>query len=147
VIVEDDQAKPVEGHVVTTQITPEYRLDLVSLTHVRQEMARVYKQARFGKLATQKATRLIYALRTIADLMEREAALAAPGRIVDGTSELVRVPATRQRLAEFIGERVRGYAALAGANGFVLPDPLSAAAEGPRERVAVCEVSGGPGEP
>jgi hypothetical protein len=44
------------------------RLD--TLTRVRLEMTKLYKEARHGKLETQEATRLVFILQNIARLIE-----------------------------------------------------------------------------
>lgn len=46
------------------------RLD--SLTAVRRELAKLYKLARHGKIATQDAARLCFMLNTLATMIERD---------------------------------------------------------------------------
>lgn len=57
------------GNVVLTPTrTPPIKLD--SLRHLRDEMGRVYREARAGKIDTQGATRLIYMLGELRKLYE-----------------------------------------------------------------------------
>lgn len=56
------------------------RLNLGTVDAVRREMARVYRHAKFGQMATQDATRLIYMLSQILkafELTEIEKRIAA----------------------------------------------------------------------
>ena len=46
------------------------RTALTKLEHVRDEMARVYRNARTGKIETQEATRLTYILNALAKIIE-----------------------------------------------------------------------------
>jgi hypothetical protein len=45
------------------------RADLASLTDVRRELGRVYRDMRTGKVACQDGTRYTYVLKAIADLI------------------------------------------------------------------------------
>jgi hypothetical protein len=58
----------VENEVVTgfqPIPTPHTKIDLHDAHAIRREMARVYRDAREGRLATQEATRFIYILDSI----------------------------------------------------------------------------------
>ncbi len=46
------------------------RTALTRLEHVRDELARVYRQARTGKIETQEATRLTYILVALSKVIE-----------------------------------------------------------------------------
>lgn len=46
------------------------RAALSKLSHIRTELAAVYREARSGKLATEEATRLCYLLHTLARIIE-----------------------------------------------------------------------------
>lgn len=48
----------------------ERRIDLVKLSHVRDEMSRVYREMRRGDVETQDGTRLVYVLTQIAKVIE-----------------------------------------------------------------------------
>ncbi len=57
------------GNVVLTPTrTPPIKLD--SLRHLRDEMGRVYREARAGKIDTQDATRLVFVLGELRKLYE-----------------------------------------------------------------------------
>ena len=51
-------------------VTPP-RTALTKLEHVRGEMARIYRQAKTGKIDTQDATRLAYILNSLAKIIEQ----------------------------------------------------------------------------
>lgn len=53
--------------VMTIPRTPPLKLD--SLRSIRDELGRVYRQARVGKLDTQDGTRLVYMLDKLRDLV------------------------------------------------------------------------------
>jgi hypothetical protein len=60
------------------------RADLATLTDVRRELGRVYRDMRKGKVATQDGTRYTYVLKAIADLIAQsdlEARIEALERI------------------------------------------------------------------
>lgn len=67
------------GNVVLTPTrTPPIKLD--SLRHLRDEMGRVYREARAGKLNPQDATRLVFVLgelRKLYEAIELEERIAA----------------------------------------------------------------------
>jgi len=58
----DNDSKEIEA-------TPP-RTALTRLEHVRDELARVYRQARTGKIETQDATRLTYILVNLSKIIE-----------------------------------------------------------------------------
>lgn len=54
---------------VTVAPTP-HRIDLKTIDDVRVEMARVYRDARAGRIEAQQGTRLVYMLSQIGKLIE-----------------------------------------------------------------------------
>lgn len=63
----DDESRTVEGEVLPP--TPA-RINLSSAEYIRQEMARVYREARARTLETAEASRLIYMLSQITKAYE-----------------------------------------------------------------------------
>ena len=63
---------PLEGRALIGEYLPvsPAKVNLSNPEHIRQEMARVYREARGGKIETQDATRLIYMLAQIAKAYE-----------------------------------------------------------------------------
>jgi hypothetical protein len=62
-------AKPVSGQVVPDYPSPR-SIRLNSLTALRREMTKVYKDARSGRIATPEGTRLAYMLVQVAQIWE-----------------------------------------------------------------------------
>ena len=62
------QAKAIEGELIQYQGTPS-RVRLGTIKHIKDEMARVYREARMGLLKTSEATRLIYILAQMSTLI------------------------------------------------------------------------------
>ena len=68
------------------EVRPSPRLNLTTIEDVRRELARVYRDARSGKIEASNATRLAYILDLMrkmietSDLEKRIAALEAVGR-------------------------------------------------------------------
>ena len=50
--------------------SPLPRTALTKIEHIRDELARVYRHARAGKIETQEATRLTYILNILAKIIE-----------------------------------------------------------------------------
>lgn len=57
----DKNAKAVEGELIPFQGTPS-RVKLNTIKDLKNEMARVYREARQGSIATSEATKLCYIL-------------------------------------------------------------------------------------
>ncbi len=82
-----DRMMPAEGALVGEVIPPTLaagnknvpttRIKLASPAHVREEMSRVYRLARYGKIRIEDATRLCYMLDRISQAMRSEAELEA----------------------------------------------------------------------
>jgi len=67
-----------------TVLRPPRRIDLATLVDVRQEMARVYRAMKSGRIASQDGTRLCYVLSQIGKLIvegELEARVEALERL------------------------------------------------------------------
>jgi DNA-binding TFAR19-related protein (PDSD5 family) len=62
-------AKVFEGEWVKGLPTPRVRSRLTNIREVRREMAKVYIEARAGTLRTDVATRLVYILTQISNLI------------------------------------------------------------------------------
>lgn len=74
-----NKAQLVESVRVSALPTPGHRIDLASMTQVRREMARVYKEVRHQRLPSSEGARLVFMLSQIAkaiELAELEARLA-----------------------------------------------------------------------
>lgn len=62
-------AQPVAVTGVLLKPTPRVRSRLTTIREVRREMAKVYSEARSGTLRTDVATRLVYMLTQISNLI------------------------------------------------------------------------------
>ncbi|MCO6433472.1 hypothetical protein [Nitrosomonas nitrosa] len=62
------QAKAIEGELIEYRGSP-LRTRLGTIRHIKDEMARVYREARMGLLKTSEATRLVYILGQMATLI------------------------------------------------------------------------------
>lgn len=89
----------------TGQPTP--KLHLSSISAVRREMARVYRDTRRGRIPTSEGTRLTYMLRELARTMELEmlpaSAVMAAVKVAHGHLELGQVDGWLARLAHCSG--------------------------------------------
>jgi hypothetical protein len=71
----DSPNRPLERVSQPLRVLPtpqRRRVPLDSLENVRHEMARVYRSMRFGDVATQDGSRLIFALGAIGKILEVE---------------------------------------------------------------------------
>jgi len=67
----DKQQQAVEGEVIVSNPTPaKLRPRLANIKDVRREIAAVYKEARTGVIPTQEATRLVYMLIALGNMIK-----------------------------------------------------------------------------
>lgn len=64
--------KAIDGELIPASPTPDKvkRLRLGTLKEIRREMATVYREARLGKMPTQEATRLVYVLIAVENMIK-----------------------------------------------------------------------------
>jgi len=66
-----DNTQVIEGEVIPATPTPgNSRLRLSSIKDVRREMSTVYREARQGRIPAQEATRLVYMLVSIGNMIK-----------------------------------------------------------------------------
>ncbi len=67
-----NSGKAIDGEVIPASPTPckSTRLRLGNIKDVRREMATIYKEARTGKIPTQEATRLVYILISLGNMIK-----------------------------------------------------------------------------
>ena len=68
----DKQQQAVEGELIVSNPTPSKsaRPRLANIKDVRREIAAVYKEARTGIIPTQEATRLVYMLISLGNMIK-----------------------------------------------------------------------------
>jgi len=68
----ENSGKAIEGQVIPANPTPckSKRLRLSNIKDVRRELATVYKEARTGLIPAQEATRLVYILISLSNLIK-----------------------------------------------------------------------------
>ena len=67
----ENSVQAIEGQVIAGNPTPRKttRLRLANIKDVRREIAAVYKEARTGVMPTQEATRLVYMLISLGNMI------------------------------------------------------------------------------
>lgn len=65
-------AEDIENKVIVLPALPQQKgsIALTKMNHVRSELARVYREARTGKMDTSEATKLTYILQVLAKIIE-----------------------------------------------------------------------------
>ena len=66
---ETKRPKVIEGEVIMADPTP-HQIKLVTAADCKREMARVYRDARTGRLDVQDGTRLVYMLAQVGKMIE-----------------------------------------------------------------------------
>jgi len=88
----ENRDKTIEGQVIVASPTPckSKRLRLGNLKEVRREMAAVYAEARRGDIPAQEATRLVYMLISISNMIrdsELEERIIALEKLNDSSAQ------------------------------------------------------------
>ena len=82
--------QPIEGDVIVADPTPCKRIRLNNIKEVRLELSRVYREARLGTLQTSEATRLVYMLIALGNIIkdsELEERITALEKLNDSSAQ------------------------------------------------------------
>jgi len=66
----NNNGQAIEGKVIIADPTPCKRIRLNNIKEVRLELSRVYREARLGTLQTSEATRLVYMLISLGNMIK-----------------------------------------------------------------------------